>query len=175
MAEAAAGVAMASNLSFGSGVVVISPVTGSPDPRQLPFGFGHRPYPASYPERPAEGPAIHVPVSCRLSATGFRFSGHPIPAGELGLPHGRLTGHQPGAGPQRGSHVPHVRDATGVGAPSTPGTAVSSRPDAVPGRRLPLPSDQSLHPADTSHRRGSALRGINEGSRDSPVRSAPHL
>jgi len=30
-------------------------------------------------------------VSCRLSATGIRFSGHPVPAGELGLPHGRLT------------------------------------------------------------------------------------
>ncbi len=27
-----------------------------------------------------------------------------------------------------------------------------SRPDAVPGRRLPLPSGQSLHPAATSHR-----------------------
>jgi hypothetical protein len=32
-----------------------------------------------------------VSVSCRLSATGIRFSGHPVPAGELSLPHGRLT------------------------------------------------------------------------------------
>jgi len=29
------------------------------------------------------------------------------------------------------------------------------RPDAVPGRRLPLPSSQSLHPATTSHRRAT--------------------
>ena len=36
--------------------------------------------------------------------------------------------------------------------------------DAIPSRRLPLPSGQSLHPAATSHRRGSRLRGINGGS-----------
>jgi hypothetical protein len=60
--------------------------------------------------------------------------------------------------------------------PSLPqGRRCSSRPDAVPDRRLPLPNGQSLHPAATTHLRGSALRGINEGSRDSPVRSAPHL
>jgi len=47
-----------------------------------------------------------------------------------------------------------LRDTTGVGALSTPGTAVLSRPDAVPGRRLPLSSGQSLHPAATSHLRG---------------------
>ena len=89
-------------------------------------------------------------VSCCLSATGIGLSGHPIPAGELGLPHGRLTGHQPGAGPQRGSHVLHVPDTTGEGAPSTPGTAVFSRPDDLPDRRLPLPNGQSLHPAGAS-------------------------
>jgi hypothetical protein len=37
--------------------------------------------------------------SCRLSATGVRFSGHPVPAGELGLPHGRLTTRQPRVDP----------------------------------------------------------------------------
>jgi len=35
-----------------------------------------------------------VPVSCCLSATGLGLSGHPVPARELGLPHGRLTGPQ---------------------------------------------------------------------------------
>ena len=35
---------------------------------------------------------------------------------------------------------------TGMGALSTPGTAVLSRPDAVPGRHLPLLSGQSLAP-----------------------------
>jgi hypothetical protein len=102
-------------------------------------------------------------VSCCLSATGIGLSGHPIPAGELGLPHGRLTGHQPGAGPQRGSHVLHVPDTTGEGAPSTPGTAVFSRPDDLPDRRLPLPNGQSLHPAGASHRRGYSITGHQRG------------
>jgi hypothetical protein len=43
--------------------------------------------------RSAEGRPTSVPVSCCLSAAGIRFSGHPVPAGELGLPHSRLTGH----------------------------------------------------------------------------------
>ena len=63
-----------------------------------------------------------------------------------------------------------------VALPSLPrGRRCSPRPDAVPGRRLPLPSGQSLHPAAASHQRGHSSRGINEGSRDSPVRSAPGL
>jgi hypothetical protein len=45
----------------------------------------------------------------------------------------------------------------------------------VPSRRLPLLGGQSFHPAPASHRQGSASRGINEGSRDSPVRSSPRL
>jgi hypothetical protein len=65
-----------------------------------------------------------VVVSCRLSATGVRFSGHPSPARELGLPHGRLTTTVTGGGPCRGFHVPHSRVTTGLGAFSTPGTAV---------------------------------------------------
>jgi hypothetical protein len=63
-------------------------------------------------------------VSCRLSATGVRFSGHPDPARELSLPHGRLTTTVTGGGPCRGFHVPHSRVTTGLGAFSTPGTAV---------------------------------------------------
>lgn len=60
--------------------------------------------------------------------------------------------------------------------PSLPrGRWCSPRPDAVPDRHLPLHNGQSLHPTDTTHLRGSALRDINEGSRDSPVRSAPNL
>ncbi len=52
----------------------------------------------------------------------------------------------PDIGPGRGYHVPHLRDMTGLGALSTPGTAMLSRPDAVPGSHLPLLSGQSLHP-----------------------------
>jgi hypothetical protein len=99
-----------------------------------------------------------VPVSCCLSATGIGLSGHPVPARELGLPHGRLTGRT-APGPGRGFHVPHQRATTGVGASSTPGTAVLSRPDAVPGQRLPLPSGQSLPPRTTNPSRGSGITG----------------
>jgi hypothetical protein len=63
-------------------------------------------------------------VSCRLSATGVRFSGHPHPARELSLPHGRPTAHRTRRRTRRGSHVPHSRDTTGLGAFSTPRTAV---------------------------------------------------
>ena len=93
-----------------------------------------------------------VPVSCCLSAAGIGLPGHPVPAREPGLPHGRLTGRQRGARTRTGFPRSALRDTTGVGASSTPGTAVLSRPDAVPGQRLPLPSGQSLHPAPTSHR-----------------------
>src|ERR1035437_7512838 len=51
--------------------------------------------------------------------------------------------------------LPHVRDTTGVGAPFTPRTTVLPRFSALLNRRLPLPNGQSLHPAGTSHRRGS--------------------
>ena len=61
-------------------------------PTSAPFRVRARgPYPAGYPRRPAEEPAIAVPVSRCLSAAGIRFLGHPAPAGEFGLPHGRPT------------------------------------------------------------------------------------
>jgi hypothetical protein len=41
--------------------------------------------------------------------------------------------------------------------------------------RLPLCRGQSFDPAPASHRQGSASRGIDEGSSDSPVRSSPCL
>ncbi len=49
------------------------------------------PYPASYAGRPAEGPAIMLPVSCRLSAAGVRFLVILFPLGDwaflaVGLP-----------------------------------------------------------------------------------------
>jgi hypothetical protein len=65
---------------------------------------------------------------------------------DLGLPHGRLTGHHLAPGPGRGYCVSHLRDTTGVGAPSTPGTAVllpagcRARPaPAAPQRPVPAP------------------------------------
>src|SRR5215217_9041792 len=93
-------------------------------------------YPASYAGRPAEEPTMRSRFHAALSAAGVRFLGHPAPAGEFGLPHGRLTGHRD-AGPHRGCHVAHEQD-TGLGAPLTPRTAVRSRP-AVGLRRPPPP------------------------------------
>jgi hypothetical protein len=88
----------------------------------------------------ASGRASHpVPVSCCLSAAGVRFSGHPVPARELGLPHGRLTGRTT-PGPGRGFHVPHLRDTTGV-VPSLPRGRRCS-----PGR-MPYPAVACRFPA----------------------------
>jgi hypothetical protein len=55
----------------------------------------------------------------------------------------------PGAGPQRGFHVPHVRVASGVGALSTPGTVVLSRP--TPNLRSPPAASQRPVPAPRSY------------------------
>jgi hypothetical protein len=90
--------------------------------------------------------------------SGHRRSllGHPVPAEELGPPHGRLTGpHR--AGPRRGYRVPHARATTGEGAPYTPGTTVLTRTTATNGpapaaSRRPVP-----FPRQPSHRRGCSL------------------
>ena len=113
-------------------------------------------------------------LSVSPSPFGHRHSllGHPVPAGELGPPHGRLTGQT--AGPRRDYRVPHARAATGVGALYTPRTAVliPDRADCPAGAcrsTTASPSTPLQHPT----LRGSALRGINEGSSNSPVRSSP--
>src|SRR6266487_1858825 len=106
-------------------------------------------YPASYPRRPARGASHQRPGF--LPPFGHRHSppGHPVPARDLGLPYGRLTGHTPGPG--RGFHVSHLRDTTGVGAPSTPGTAVllpagcRARPAPAASQR-PVPAPRTCIP-----------------------------
>ncbi len=165
-------VAVASNLSVGSGVFVIffslAHLTTSARFRaRAPGPVSGRLCGTAAWRRRQSCPGFPLPFGCRHSLLG-----HPIPAGELGLPHGRLTGS---AGPRRGYRVSHARAASGVGAPSTPGTTVLTRPGRLPGRHPPLPSGQSLNPATTSTMRGSASRGINEGFRKSPVRSSPRL
>ena len=79
-----------------------------------------------------------------------------VPRWGLGLPHGRLTGHDIVAGPHRGSHVPHARDATGVGAFCTPGTAVLTRPTRNPrpppaASQRPAPIPRSSVPSGEAH------------------------
>jgi len=66
-------------------------------------------------------------------------------------------------GPGRGYHVPHLRDTTGMGAPSTPGTAVlaparcRARPSPAASQR-PVPAPRNrIPPAGlliTGHQRG---------------------
>lgn len=68
--------------------------TGSPGPRQHPFGSGQLPLSGRLCGTIGGGADHAVPSSRFLSAAGIRFLDRPVPAGELGLPRGRRTGHQ---------------------------------------------------------------------------------
>jgi hypothetical protein len=92
-------------------------------------------------------------VSCRLSATGIRFSVIRFPPGSwalltVGLPAKRRT--------PTGYRVPHARAATGVGALYTPRTAVL------------IPADRGCRPAPAASQRpvpAPGVRPIGLGSR----------
>ena len=153
--------AAASNLSVGSGIVVVffslAHLTASARFRAGPPGG---PYPAGYAGRPPGGADHRVPVSRCVSAAGISLLGHPMPAEELGSPHGRLTG--PKAGPRRGYRFPHVRAAAGVGASYTPRTAVLLPAEGRARPALPLFRGESFDPAPTfPSTRGYELRGIS--------------
>ena len=115
-------------------------VKGSPGPRQPPFGPGNaciRPVMRGGPRRARPScPGFPPPFGAPAFASWTVLR----PPGSSGLPHGRLTGHQPG--PRRGCHVPHGRDPAGVGAPCTPGRRCPRGWLLVTSRRLPLPSGQ---------------------------------
>jgi hypothetical protein len=113
--------AVVSSLSVGWGVVVILS-SGSPDHVSVLSGGATwaRIRPVLRDDR-AEGAIILSGFPLRFRCRRWLL-GHPVPARELGFPHGWLTG--PRSGPGRGVRVPHVRAAIGVGALSTPGTAV---------------------------------------------------
>ena len=166
---------VASNLSFGSGVFGHLLFTGSPDRVSTLSSPGHqariRPV---IRDRPAGGAGILVPVSRRVSAAGIRFSAILIPAKGLGPPHGRLTGQQ--RPDPDGVTAFRTHEQRPGWAPSIPrGRRCSSRTERLPGRRLPLPSGQSLNPAATSHRAGLRLtrhqRGFKQFTR--PVFPSP--
>jgi len=143
---------------LGSSVIVAS--TGPPDPRQHPFGSGHRPVSGQLCET-AGGGASHVsrvPVAFRLPAFAFRVILCPL--GDwaflaVGLPGNART--------PSGFHVSHARAATGLGALSTPGTAVLTRPTFAPrpppaafNGNVPAPRSNLHHPglSITRHHRG---------------------
>src|SRR5690349_6151872 len=166
---------MASNLSVGSSVVVNRPSTGSPDPRQHPFGSRHQAqYPTGYTGRSAEEPTImsRFPVAFRPPAFASRVILRP-PGDSISLTVD-LPDQWPG--PRRDCHVPHEQDAIGLGAPFHPGTAVLSWPHRPLGQRLPLLNGQSCSPR--YHIPPAGLDDDEASSRvhaRSPARSSPHL
>ena len=143
--------AVASSLSVGWGVVVIFVfgvhLTTSAPFRVGPLRLGIRPVSHDHQPKDAGHPGRGFPLRFRRRHS---LLGHPSPAGELGPPHGRLTGPQ--AGPRRGFRVPHAGAAAGVGALSTPGTTVliltgvahrpapAASPRHVPAPRHNIPS-----------------------------------
>ena len=145
-----------SNLPIGSGISNQLLLTGSPDPRQLPFGPGNRPYPTSYAatiRRRGRYTGSRFPVAFRPSAFASWVLLRPL--GRFSLPRGRPTGGRP-AGPQRGCHVAHEQDSTGQGAPFTPGTVVRSRPTTIlrpapAASQRPVPTAPLTHPIGGGH------------------------
>src|ERR1700751_397281 len=145
-----------SNLPIGSGVSDRLVFTGSPDPRQLPFGPGNTPvsdqlcasHPAEEPNRTVGGFPSPFGVSALASWVIQR------PLGSCTF----LTVALPAdiAGPQRGCHVAHEQDSTGQGAPFTPGTVVRSRPatnlrPAPAASQRPVPTAPLTHPIGGGH------------------------
>ena len=110
-----------------------------------------------------------------FSAVGLGLLGHPVPAGELSLPHGRPTRHHV-TGPQRGCRVAHEQAATGQGALLIPGTVVRSwlvitllggdLPLALP---RPVPTAPLEHPICGGHFHETST----ESSRYSPITPGP--
>ena len=85
-------------------------------------------------------------VSCCLSATGIGFLGHPVPARELGLPHGRPT--EPTGPDQSGVSTFRMRKTRPVRVPPiSRGRRCSHDRVGASGRRLPHPSGQPCTPA----------------------------
>ena len=87
--------------------------------------------------------------------------GHPVPPGDsapltIGLP-------APGAGPDGVSMFRTRETRLGPGALSTPGTAVPSRPGAIPDRRLPPHSGRSLSPRCNEPSRGVSVTRHQQG------------
>ncbi len=98
-----------------------------------------------------------APVSRCLSATGVGFLGHPVPAGELGLPYGRLTGRCRARTPAGFPRSTRVRYDRG-GCPLNSGTAMLSR---LTMGLQPAPAASQrpvLHPAGAIHRRLTITR-----------------
>ena len=145
-----------SNLPIGSGISNQLLLTGSPDPRQLPFGPGSRPYPTSYaatiwrrgrytgsrfpvafrPSAFASWVILRPLGSCAFLAVGLPAVDPPDPNGVVML---RMTKIRPGRAP-----------------PFTPGTVVRSRPATIlrpapAAFQRPVPTAPLTHPIGGGH------------------------
>ena len=100
--------------------------------------------------------------------------GHPIPAGELGLPHSRLTGAN---GPDLdGVTAFRTHELRPGWVPSLPrGRRCSYRPTGVFGRRLPLLSGHVPAPRSSIPSARAPITGHRRGFAQFPVRSSPRL
>src|ERR1700739_471531 len=166
-----------SNLPIGCGVANQLLLTGSPDPRRLPFGPGSTPvsdrvcghHPAEEPNRAVAGFPSPFGGSAFASWVILR------PLGScafltVGLPAETI------AGPQRGCHVAHEQDSTGQGAPFTPGTVVRPRPAAVlrpapAAFQRQVPTAPLTHPIGGGHLH-EASSGVHSRSPITPRRPA---
>ncbi len=164
-----------SNLPIGSSVSVHLFFTGSPDPRQLPFGPGSTPVsdqlcgndPAEEPDGAIAGFPSPFGVSALASWVILRSLGS-CAFLTVGLPTESI------AGPQRGCHVAHEQDSTGQGAPFTPGTVVRSQPattlrPAPAASQRPVPTAPLTHPIGGGHLH-EASSGVHSHSPITPRR-----
>src|SRR6266542_5408589 len=146
-----------SNLPIGSSVFVHQVSTGSPDPRQLPFRPGIRPYPTSSPgpiRRRCRPCGPRFPAAFRPSALACWVILRPL--GSCTFLTVGLPDHHPASGPQRGCRVAHEQATTGQDAPLTPGTVVRSQPAITlrpaPAALLrPVPTAPLKHPIGGGH------------------------
>jgi hypothetical protein len=112
--------------------------------------------------------------SRRLSATGICFLGILSRRGVPPLSRSAYRDNE-SLGPRRGFHVPRTRDATGMGAPFTPGPAVFTRLATIVESPLAAStSGQALSPGCSSRRfRARSHEASSEVHLRSPVRSFP--
>ena len=154
-----------SNLPFGSGGLISVSVQRLTCPRQHPFGPSHQGwYPASYPGRPAEEPAMSpwFPVAFRPPAFASWAScsrrGVPLPS--------RSAYQATSAWTRRDFHVPHMREiTTGLGALFTPGPSGAHTAGPIPpaaARRL-FQGPGPITPAAASHLRELSITRRHQG------------
>ena len=164
---------MVSNLPIGSGVSVHQVVTGSPDPRQLPFGPGISPYPASYAEAIRRrcqscGPGFLLPFGYRHSLLGSscaRWGIEPSSRSAYRPPRGRTP---------TGLSCCACASCDRAGRSLYPGDGGAfPAGDYLPAGTCRSSTASPCGPAGTSHRRGELSRDVSESSRHSPITPGP--